>query len=49
MDIDRIKEGKLYFCDDGNWAKEQFLCMETLYDYNMSRPLEQEKISIFNL
>ena len=45
MDLDRIKEGKLYFCDDDNWAKEQLLCMETLYDYNMSRPLEQEKRS----
>lgn len=43
MDLKRIKDQKLYFCDSEEWVHEQLLCMEKLYDYNMSRPLEQEK------
>lgn len=43
MDEKRIKDGKLYFCDSDEWVHAQLLQMEKLYDYNMSRPLEQEK------
>lgn len=43
MDLQRIKDGKIYFCDDEEWVHAQLLAMEKLYDYNMSRPLEQEK------
>ncbi len=43
MDLNRIKESKLYFCDDEEWTKQQLECMEKLYDYNASRPMEQKK------
>lgn len=41
--VKRMKEGKLYQPMDDSIMDEQLLCLEKLYDYNMTRPLEQEK------
>ena len=35
--------GQLYWPNDSTILEEQFLCLEKLYDYNATRPLEQEK------
>ena len=35
--------GQLYWPNDSTILEEQFLCLERLYDYNATRPLEQEK------
>lgn len=35
---ERMKEGKIYFCDDDELVREQEACMEILYDYNHTRP-----------
>ena len=35
--------GQLYWPNDSTILDEQFLCLERLYDYNATRPLEQEK------
>lgn len=40
---ERMKSGQLYFCTDPELAREQLECLEKLYDYNQTRPLEQEK------
>ncbi len=40
---ERMKNGKVYFCTDPELAREQLECLEKLYDFNRSRPLEQEK------
>lgn len=39
----RMMEGRLYLPTDEAIMKEQALCMEKLYDYNATRPLEMEK------
>lgn len=39
----KIKSGELYFCDDEELAQNQLIYLEKLYDYNNTRPLEQEK------
>lgn len=38
-----LHSGNLYFPEDEELMKEQLLCLERLYDYNATRPLEQEK------
>ena len=38
-----LHNGKLYFPEDEELMKQQLLCLEKLYDYNRTRPLEQEK------
>ena len=39
-----LHNGKLYFPDDEElMMKQQLLCLEKLYDYNWTRPFEQEK------
>lgn len=47
MKIDEIKErmhnGKLYFCNDDDLINEQLSCLEKLYEFNQTRPSEQEK------
>lgn len=44
MDLfERIKNGKLYFCDDEELMRQQAECMEKLYDFNMTRSSEGEK------
>lgn len=40
-----LHSGELYCCDDDNLMNEQLLCLEKLYDFNTTRPLEQEKRS----
>lgn len=40
---DKLTNGELYLPTDGELMEEQFECMEKLYDYNMTRPHEQEK------
>ncbi len=39
----RMAEGRLYLPEDENIMAEQQLCLEKLYDFNMTRPSEQEK------
>lgn len=39
----RMKEGKLYFPEDEEIMKEQLLCLDRLYDFNMTRPTELDK------
>ncbi len=44
MDLDRVlHSGELYLPTDESIMKEQLVCLEKLYDYNHTRPLEQEK------
>ncbi|RDY25472.1 sugar O-acetyltransferase [Romboutsia weinsteinii] len=44
MDIKtRMKTSKLYYCNDEELMKEQAECLEILYDFNQTRPSEQEK------
>lgn len=40
---ERMQKGLVYFCDDEDLMKEQLECLEKLYDFNLTRPLEQEK------
>ena len=40
---DKLHTGELYLPGDDEIMKKQFLCLERLYDYNHTRPLEQEK------
>lgn len=39
----RMDEGRLYLPEDEEIMREQLLCLEKLYDYNMTRPTEQAK------
>ena len=43
--IERMKSGKLYFPNEEDVLKEQFKCLEKLYDFNVSRPSELKKRS----
>lgn len=40
---DRMHTGELYLPSDDEIMKEQTLCLEKLYDFNATRPLEFEK------
>lgn len=40
---EKMHSGKLYLPLDEEIVKEQTMCLEKLYDYNATRPLEQEK------
>lgn len=40
---EKMHSGKLYLPSDEEIVKEQTMCLEKLYDYNTTRPLEQEK------
>lgn len=40
---EKMHSGKLYLTSDEEIVKEQTMCLEKLYDYNATRPLEQEK------
>lgn len=40
---EKMHSGKLYLPSDEEIIKEQTMCLEKLYDYNATRPLEQEK------
>ena len=47
MDLNEIKERmhseRLYYCNDEALVNEQLRCLELLYDFNETRPLEQDK------
>ncbi|MGL5692788.1 MAG: sugar O-acetyltransferase [Peptostreptococcaceae bacterium] len=43
--IERQYNQKLYYCNNENLMGEQLKCLELLYDFNQTRPLEQEKRS----
>ncbi|MFF2019080.1 sugar O-acetyltransferase [Paenibacillus sp. NPDC058177] len=40
---DKLHNGSLYLPGDEQLSKEQTMCLERLYDFNMTRPLEFEK------
>jgi len=40
---EKLHSGELYWPGDEEVMKEQLLCLERLYDFNMTRPLEFEK------
>ena len=40
---DKLHSNELYLPDDESIMAEQLLCLEKLYDFNATRPLEQEK------
>ncbi|MEE1066026.1 MAG: sugar O-acetyltransferase [Acutalibacteraceae bacterium] len=40
---EKLHSGQIYYPSDEEIMKEQLLCVEKLYDFNMTRPLEQEK------
>ena len=41
--LDRKDSGRLYFCDAPDLQAQQLQCLELQYDYNATRPAEQEK------
>lgn len=40
---ERMKSGKIYFCNDEELAKEQLRRLDRLYDFNQTRPSEMPK------
>lgn len=40
---DRMHTGELYLPNDGSIVTEQVKCLDKLYDYNMTRPSEQQR------
>lgn len=40
---DKLHSGEIYYPGDEEIMKEQTLCLEKLYDFNATRPLETEK------
>lgn len=40
---EKLHTGELYLCMDDSVLEEQLQCLEKLYDYNSTRPLEGEK------
>lgn len=43
MEINKMHTGELYLPNDDAIMAEQTKCLEKLYDYNMTRPSEEEK------
>ena len=47
MDLKEIRERmygqKLYYCNDEDLMREQMKVLELLYDFNKTRPSEQDK------
>ncbi|MGL5348240.1 MAG: sugar O-acetyltransferase [Peptostreptococcaceae bacterium] len=47
MQLEEIKERqynqKLYYCNNEELVQEQLVCQELLYDFNQTRPSEQDK------
>lgn len=37
---ERMKSGKIYFCNDPDLMREQLACLDRLYDFNRTRPSE---------
>lgn len=42
-EMDKMHTGEIYFPNDETLMQQQFDCLEKLYDYNATRPHEQEK------
>ena len=40
---ERMEKGLVYYCSDEEIMGDQLLCLEKLYDYNSTRPLESKK------
>ncbi len=40
---ERMEKGLVYYCADSEIMDDQVLCLEKLYDYNQTRPLEAKK------
>ena len=40
---EKMRSGQIYFCDDPELAKLQTRCLDRLYDFNNTRPIEGEK------
>lgn len=40
---EKLHSGQIYYPSDDEIMREQLLCLEKLYDFNATRPLEQEK------
>ncbi|MBR3835445.1 MAG: sugar O-acetyltransferase [Clostridia bacterium] len=40
---EKLHSGEIYYPSDDEIMKEQLLCLDKLYDFNMTRPLEQDK------
>ena len=40
---ERMEKGLVYYCADSEIMDDQVLCLEKLYDYNQTRPLEAQK------
>ena len=38
-----LHSGEIYTCDNEELAKKQLLCLDKLYEFNMTRPTEQDK------
>ncbi len=43
MEKDKMHTTELYLCEDEEIMKKQLQCLERLYDYNQTRPSEDEK------
>ena len=41
--LERMHGGKVYFCDDEQLMREQLACLDKLFDFNATRPIEGEK------
>ena len=40
---ERMEKGLVYYCNDDKILGDQVLCLEKLYDYNATRPLESKR------
>ena len=40
---ERMENGLVYYCNDDEILGDQVLCLEKLYDYNATRPLESKR------
>lgn len=41
--LNRMHTEKLYFCDNKDLVAEQLICLDRLYEFNHTRPSEQDK------
>lgn len=41
--LQRMRDGRVYYCNSEELMQKQLECMENIYDYNATRPSEQEK------
>lgn len=40
---EKMKSGRIYFCDDEELVREQEACLEILYDFNHTRPSQRKE------